>query len=282
MNIYDMHILFRQYGQQMGMQLVRTILPEQIDLCLNSAIVNFTNNAVETYNAKNKNISKIRKSELYSLNSIRTLYKTYTIPCYNIIDNNSGGVYFGVPSNSEKYGVFKQTPYTSSTGITPPNVFNFIDFNIEYFINCSWTVKLQSLTEHIYVPPYLDNVTYFEKQRSNVYNIRLIDKSLLTETLHDYILKPTYNSPIIVINKNDDYNFFDSNLELYIENFENGHFKNGNCPANVYMNYIARPAIVSFDNDVNCDLPEFIHDDIVKLAVDIWIKSVTNQTQMTK
>ena len=42
------------------------------------------------------------------------------------------------------------------------------------------------------------------------------------------------------------------------------------------MNYIARPAIVSLDNDVNCDLPEFIHDDIVKLAVDIWIKSVTH------
>ena len=34
MNITDMHIMFRQLAQQMGMQNVRAILPEQIDLLL--------------------------------------------------------------------------------------------------------------------------------------------------------------------------------------------------------------------------------------------------------
>ena len=32
MTIAEMHVWFRQYAQQMGMQNVRAILPEQIDL----------------------------------------------------------------------------------------------------------------------------------------------------------------------------------------------------------------------------------------------------------
>ena len=35
MTIADMHINFRQYAQQMGMQNVRAILPEQIDILIN-------------------------------------------------------------------------------------------------------------------------------------------------------------------------------------------------------------------------------------------------------
>ena len=33
-----MHKMFRQYAQQMGMQNVRAILPEQIDLFINNSI----------------------------------------------------------------------------------------------------------------------------------------------------------------------------------------------------------------------------------------------------
>ena len=43
MNIADMHIMFRQLAQQMGMQNVRAILPEQIDLLLNTAIIDVVN-----------------------------------------------------------------------------------------------------------------------------------------------------------------------------------------------------------------------------------------------
>ena len=33
----EMHVMFRQYAQQMGMQNTRAILPEQIDLLLNTS-----------------------------------------------------------------------------------------------------------------------------------------------------------------------------------------------------------------------------------------------------
>ena len=75
MNIAEMHVWFRQYAQQMGLQNVRAILPEQIDLVINTTdIVNqiitqnigITNDRIITDNSK---ISQI--------NSLRTLYKTF-------------------------------------------------------------------------------------------------------------------------------------------------------------------------------------------------------------
>ena len=38
MTIQEMHQLFRVVGQQMGMQTIRAILPEEIDVFLNMAI----------------------------------------------------------------------------------------------------------------------------------------------------------------------------------------------------------------------------------------------------
>src|SRR5574344_2058765 len=80
MTISEMHVWFRQYAQQMGMQNVRAILPEQIDNLINTAIkdtvaeiitksVGTTNDRVITDNAK-----------LANINALRTLYrvKTYT------------------------------------------------------------------------------------------------------------------------------------------------------------------------------------------------------------
>ena len=43
MDLTQMHVIFRQFAQQMGMQNVRAILPEQIDLLLNTAIIDVVN-----------------------------------------------------------------------------------------------------------------------------------------------------------------------------------------------------------------------------------------------
>ena len=82
MTIAEMHVWFRQYATQMGMQNVRAILPEQIDTLINTSIkdtidevvnrnVGTTNDRIITDNAK-----------LANINALRTLYtvKTYTVP----------------------------------------------------------------------------------------------------------------------------------------------------------------------------------------------------------
>ena len=47
MNISEMHVWFRQYAQQMGMQNVRAILPEQIDLLINTSILDTVNQVIK-------------------------------------------------------------------------------------------------------------------------------------------------------------------------------------------------------------------------------------------
>ena len=43
----EMHVMFRQYAQQMGMQNVRAILPEQIDLLLNTSTMDTVNEIIK-------------------------------------------------------------------------------------------------------------------------------------------------------------------------------------------------------------------------------------------
>ena len=38
MTIGEMHVMFRQLAQQMGMQTIRAILPSEIDACINVAV----------------------------------------------------------------------------------------------------------------------------------------------------------------------------------------------------------------------------------------------------
>ena len=38
MTVVEMHVMFRELAQQMGMQTVRAILSEDIDTCLNIAV----------------------------------------------------------------------------------------------------------------------------------------------------------------------------------------------------------------------------------------------------
>ena len=115
MKIAEMHVWFRQYAQQMGMQNVRAILPEQIDTLINTATpdvidevvnrnVGTTNDRVITDNAK-----------LASVNALRTLYKVKTL---NI-------------SDSKKLSEYKLEPYIFDS-VDVPNALYFVDFSIRY------------------------------------------------------------------------------------------------------------------------------------------------------
>ena len=74
MNIAEMHVYFRQYAQQMGMQNVRAILPEQIDLLINTSISDTVNQLIQ----QNIGITNDRvitdNSKIGQINAFRTLY----------------------------------------------------------------------------------------------------------------------------------------------------------------------------------------------------------------
>ena len=77
MDIQEMHQMFRQYAQQMGMQNVRAILPEQIDLLINNSISD-TINQVITQNIGVTNDRVISDaSKLNQVNALKSLYKVW-------------------------------------------------------------------------------------------------------------------------------------------------------------------------------------------------------------
>ena len=83
MNIAEMHVLFRQYAQQMGMQNVRALLPEQIDLLLNTSIDDTVNDIISKNIIKTNDRVIADSSKLNQINSLRTLYKVETVEFNN-------------------------------------------------------------------------------------------------------------------------------------------------------------------------------------------------------
>ena len=155
MTISEMHVWFRQYAQQMGMQNVRAILPEQIDNLINTAIkdtvdevinksVGTTNDRVITDNAK-----------LANINALRTLYrvKTYT------------------PSEaSSAISAYANSPYSvsSKTIFSSENVLYYVDFSIKYDLG--------------------------DSKESRLFPIRIIDDSYLSDNNINYYGKYYYNT----------------------------------------------------------------------------------------
>ena len=72
MNIADMQIMFRQLGQQMGMQNVRAILPEQIDLLLNTAIIDVVNEIIKRNIASTNDRVITDNSKIGQINALST------------------------------------------------------------------------------------------------------------------------------------------------------------------------------------------------------------------
>lgn len=76
MDIQEMHNLFRVLGQQMGLQMVRAILPESIDEYLNDSIMEIVRSIVLT-NTQTvfQDRVTVQDNPISELNSIRTLFK---------------------------------------------------------------------------------------------------------------------------------------------------------------------------------------------------------------
>ena len=81
----------------------------------------------------------------------------------------------------------------------------------------------------------------------------------------------------------------DSLIELYIDKAdtkpEDGQAFtfNGVSINELRLSYIAKPAVVKFAEDVNgnnvdCDLPEYLHEEIVELAIQYYKSSFNVQT----
>ena len=260
MDIADMHINFRQYAQQMGMQNVRAILPEQIDIVLNTSITDTVNQLLrENIGVTNDRVIT-DNSKIGQINALRTLYKV------DEVDINIG-TNFTYDATRRLSGLIKHTG-TNDANVSD-TVFGKPMFLVDISINYTNTT---------------DNIV------TNWYPVRIIDDVYLADTLNDFILKNRWRSPIATIYKN-------FTVELYIDKFKAGNTPVievvGSNPINLTpkqlrISTVQYPAKVKFVEDisegtsVDCDLPESMHGDIVKHAVDLYRVAVNGSLQASQ
>ena len=226
MNLTQMHVIFRQFAQQMGMQNVRAILPEQIDLLINTSISDIVNRIIQTNIGVTNDRVITDNSKVGQANSLRTLYKVVNVESSNF---NTTVI--------NRYST-KLSCNVSNINIDP---LYLVDFSIDY-----------------------KNENFL----TNLFPIRLIDDIFLADVLNDFVLKPRFRSPIITIVNND--------LDIYL-----GEPEPNLTPNIIRISYIAKPIKVKYNIDtggdnVDSDMPEHLHEDIVKHAVELWQAAITN------
>lgn len=295
MNIEEMHVWFRQYAQQMGMQNVRAILPEQIDLLINTSISDIVNQLIKT----NIGISSDRiitdNSKIGQINAFRTLYKVKELP---LLGSNAVLSFYqkdritgrmsnrDISSDSRKAdkpedknwdseqdagdGIDKNDNLTLSTKF--PDTLFIVDFAIKYVVgskgyNGDGTGSATAKSDGI---------------ETNFYPVRIIDDSYLADVLNDFILKPRVRTPIIVTYNNGIYDLY---IDRFIKEADNTYYlKNKLIPKTLRMSYISKPAKVRYEYDlggknVDCDLPAYLHVDILKHAVELYNQSIAGNIQ---
>ena len=261
----EMHVMFRQYAQQMGMQNNRAILPEQIDLLINTSIMDSVNEIIK----QNIGITNDRvitdNSKIGQINALRSLYR---VSILDMFPTNKDDRYFGFSASDRYSGRMS----TSSKNIVKdiPNYMFLVDFSLNYKqtsnIGCEGS-------DTQYTPPAFKP----DGLITNFFPVRIIDDSFLADTLNDFILKPRLRSPIIVTYNNGKDSVFDLYIDKFIkdESTSTYYLADRLLPYQLRMSYIAKPAAVAYKEDVggtnvDCDLPEYMHVDIVKHAVDLY------------
>lgn len=254
--------MFRQYAQQMGMQNVRAILPSQIDLLLNNSISDAINQVIAQNIGTTSDRVITDNSKLNQVNALKSLYKVWkgsvTLPTaktnyiasYNLPFDNFR--YATVDKGSVKEGdaVFAD----DSTGDGTPKPFDYffiVDLSIDYI----------NKTNGNFI--------------TNIFPIRIVDDQYLADAINDFVLAPSLRSPIASIHNDI--------IELYIDKPDSATkakpdeftFMDGLTVHEIRLSYIGKPAKVRFaedlaGSDVDCDLPESMHVDIVKHAVDLY------------
>lgn len=254
MKIAEMHVWFRQYAQQMGMQNVRAILPEQIDNLINTSTKDVIDEIVKTNVGTTNDRIITDNAKLASINALRTLYKV------DMITIKEGGT----------VNTYKNEPYTfDSTRINSGSQapLYFVDFAIRY--------ADREINED-----NKQDVTY-----TRWFPIRIVDDAYLADILNDWVLAPRMRTPVMVVYAMDggtkEVISNHSQFEVYFgENEDTGLEKivNTKWLGQIRCSFIKHPNEVRYVSDVtgnsedniDSDLPIQLQIPMLKHAVDLY------------
>lgn len=285
MTIAEMHVMFRQFAQQMGMQNVRAILPEQIDLLINTSIGDTVNQLIRSTVGVTNDRIITDNSKILQINSLKTLYK---VKSYRF----SAGNGFSFKNRDHFMGKFNvdlsiEQPRgggSHGTSIEYSKVYDDFLFLVDFAVNYA---PISSEGSNGWANDVEEPTLKEDEFITNPYPVRVIDDAFLADTLNDFLLKPCLRSPVMTIVNN--------NLDIYFGEMEGDtegyKLKNNLSPYELRMSYIAKPRTVKYladitgdsKDNVTCDLPDNLHIDIVKHAVELYLqiagRGVTPQEQ---
>lgn len=104
---------------------------------------------------------------------------------------------------------------------------------------------------------------------NTMYDCRIVESEHLAQTLNDYCNRAAKDSPICTVSGDTN----KISLEVYTGNSISSMI------SKIQYLYIKNPAVVYYDeNDitkcVDCDLPSYLHLDVVKRAVNVYLQSI--------
>lgn len=281
MTIREMHILFRQLAQQMGMQTVRNITSEQVDVLLNSSIKDVLSEVVKNNVTKSADGVTQDNYKMGPINSLSSLYRRQRIDMIpdtptSSIDNrifmyiNDQGYDHKMTTNFYRY-----VPSSSTQIATINDYFYIVGFNLSYTKNShGFDGRQDSISAVNYVKPS------GASQEVRYANVDIIDEHKIYDVLNDNLLKPTIKHPCIVMYSNENGKQFDLYMGNFVRNNNLYRLQFEYLPYILTMSYIAIPSTVhralnAQDTDVDSDMPIHLHEIIVKHAVDLFIKTLS-------
>lgn len=239
MDIVQMHSAVRKLTQQMGMQHVRVIFPEDIDELLNMAISEIINNelAIKANESASRNLPSNIK--IGQINALNTLYEVFT---------------FDINGTAKPL-----TDVNLATGHLMLNP-DFVLPSARMYYAATINYRKDSTS---------DSTDWFP--------IRIIEDAYLGNTNADYLIRPNFKSPVMTIKhgtKNITFELYMGELNKDRTISNNGYELN-----KLRLSYIKNPARVAIGcqdgkDRVDCDLPEYMHERIVSAAAQLWINSV--------
>lgn len=235
-----MHVTFRELAQQMGMQTVRAILSEDIDICLNNVIVDKVREVLmENVGPVPYPDKVIRQNAVIApINAIRTLYSKGELRGSDITTDQTSG------KANEVYP-WNITINSKSAGSKKHKVMLYTGFKVSY-----------------------DGVS--------LYDCRIIEAEDLGQTLRDFCNRAAPDAPIATVLGDAD----EISVDLYTGRTVNTWEKVETFvkPKLVQYLYIKEPAEVRYsmdgNSDVDCDLPAYLHPEIVQRAVTTYLASI--------
>lgn len=243
MTIREMHKRFRTIGQAKGLQLVRAVLSESIDEYLNAAMIEKCR-SIMVNNASTQFQGKLTNSDnpTSPYNALRTLFREEQFTA----SKAPKGEYYTVVRNHHK----KEVLYYLSVAVEYGGRKKVIEDN--------GNVK--------------NDVLFSENPRR--YPCRIIEPDKIYHILNDFCSAPSKEYPCCVI---DSTNSSDRPIEFQIYTALNPIYQ-------VYISWIDMPRMMFYDvenegNDVDCELPDYLHDEIVEIAVNKYFQSVGSTTK---